>query len=553
MIENMRKYTGLMVVVLVLLAAGLVLTMQPAGGGGGGGASSNFMNVNGVTLDRNDFSKAGEKTTAAIQRLIYSQNFKDYQTLGQFSQFLSGSANSQSQAQINFVTNRILLKQQAEKLGLYASTEVAAKFIENQMFRNNDGGFDAKSYHSYIESLGSLGLKESDFQQLVAEYIVFDKALAVIGGGLTPSEKETIALMKAEQQTISLSTVSLQLADFKKEIVPTEEEIKTYWETTKDAYLTERQLKVTYALTNLDASDEPKRPTPAADADPAVISQLNLKYEEELAAWTQNRKAQTKILTQVFTNFSNDFEDSNYENFNAVASKAQATAGEDFSYATTEPFSQSNPPAALASLIEKHSKKSIVDLLFGMRVQNDRRFDTKPYTIGRDGHILVSIDEEIMPTTKTFEQAKELATAALIQQRAETALKAAAEKAQTELSELVKSGKTFELAAQEKGFAAVELKNLTRPAPESGANQADFYRIAQVTTPKTVATELSKSAETTSIVYVESRVFELGSNNAAQEAGELDSAAKGLQYTAFNAWLTGLKDKADPLILPRAN
>lgn len=552
MIENMRKYTGLMVVVLVLLAAGLILTMQPGGSGGGGGGSS-FMNVNGVAIDRNDFSKAGEKTTAAVQQLIYSQNFQDYQTLGQFTQFLSGYSNNQTQRNIDFVTNRVLLKQEAEKLGLYASTEVAAKFIENKMFRNGDGGFDATAYRAYIESLGSFGLKESDFQQLVAEYIVFDKALEVIGAGLTPSEKETIALMKAEQQTISLSTVSLQLADFKKEIAPTEEEIKAHWEATKDAYQTKRQLKISYALTNLDDSDEPQRPTPAADADPATVSQLNLKYEEELAAWTQNRKEQTKILTKIFTDFSNEFEDTNYEDFNAAAAKAKEAAGSDFVYATTDPFTEETAPAALKSLIEKHSKKSVVELIFDMKVQNDKRFDTKPFAVGRDGHLLISIDEQIMPSTKTYEQAKELATAALIQDRAEAALKTAAEKAQSELAALVESGKTFAQAASEKGFTAVEHKDLAQPTAETDADKADFYRIAQTTAPQTVATELSESADTTSIVFVESRVFEVPSDNATQEARGIDSAAQNLKYTAFNAWLTSLKSKADPLLLPLAN
>ena len=524
--------------------------MKP--GGSGGGAGTSFMNVNGVSLDSNDFSREGEKTIASVQRLIYSQNFADYQRLSTFVGLLSGQATSQTQGNINFVTNRILLKQEAAKLGLYASSEVAAKFIEDEMFRNADGGFDAKAYHAYIETLANLGLKEKDFQQLVAEYIVFDKAFEVIGGGLAPSEKETLALLKSEQQTISLSTVSFQLADFKKDLVPTEEEIKIYWETTKDAYKTDRQLKITYAITNLDDSDEPKRPTPTADADPAATTQLNLDYQTKLEAWNTSRKAQTKILTKIFGDFSNDLEDSDFNGFEAAAAKAKAIAGADFNFATTEPFTAETAPDELKALSLKHSGAKLIDTLFAVKVQNDLRFDTKPYAIGRDGHILVSIVEQIMPSTKSFEEAKELATAALITEQAEKAMTAAAEKAQTELAALVTSGSTFEAAATEKGLTAVSHKALKKTAPQAQSATADFYRIAQTTAPKTVASDLSSSDNSTSVVFVESRVFEVASDNATQEARALDSSAQNFKYSAFNAWLIDLKEGKD-LQLPLAN
>ena len=109
MIENMRKYTGLMVVVLVLLAAGLVLTMKP--GGSGGGAGNQFMQVNDIALDQNDFSKAGKNTILAIERLAQLQNYNDYFKFREFVGTLTGNATSETQSQLNFVTNRILLKQ----------------------------------------------------------------------------------------------------------------------------------------------------------------------------------------------------------------------------------------------------------------------------------------------------------------------------------------------------------------------------------------------------------------------------------------------------------
>ena len=64
MIENMRKYTGLMIVVLVLLAAGLILTMGNfnATAAGGGKVTSAY----GEDIDSNTFRKMGSNTLKVI-------------------------------------------------------------------------------------------------------------------------------------------------------------------------------------------------------------------------------------------------------------------------------------------------------------------------------------------------------------------------------------------------------------------------------------------------------------------------------------------------------
>ncbi|MFD2157477.1 SurA N-terminal domain-containing protein [Rubritalea tangerina] len=553
MIENMRKYTGLMAVVIVLLAAGLVVTMNQTGSGHSG-IGNGFMNVNGVGLDRNDFRKEGQNTVSAIQRLGQAQNFNDFFKLSDFARTLTGAANSESQSYINFVTNRILLKQGAEKLGLYSSPEAAAKYIEDNMFQGRDGAFDATMYQNYIDSLGNLGLKERDFQQLVAEYIVFTKTRDLIGGGLTPSASQTITADKLNRQSIGMDVVTFKLNDYKKDLAPSDEEIKAYWETHKDKYKTDRQVKLTYVLTHLDDSDEPKRPTPTPDADPAEVAKQNIEYQEKKAAWDEQRKNHTNILTGIFDDFLFEVEESEGQDFDKAAKAAQEDAGEDLKIVTTETFTADALPAELASLTIKNAQPgtSISQAIFGMKMSSELIYNIQNFGVGRDGHIAIRLDEDIQPKVKEFEAAKEDAKADLITKLATEAMTKAAEDAKSKLTEAVAAGKSFTEAATEASLTATNIAPFTTATPPADqANAADFFRIAQTTAPKTVAEDLSSSADSTSIIYVSSRTLTIEGDEALKETQLVDQAANQLKYVAFNAWILGLKDNAE-LKLPLA-
>lgn len=552
MIENMRKYTGLMFVVLILLAAGLIVTMQP-GGSGGGGVGNEFMHVNGVALDQNDYSKAGKNSIAAIQRLAQMQNYGDFLKFTEFIGALAGSAQDEVERHLDFVTNRILLKQAAEKLGLYSAPEVAAQYIQDSMFLDRDGSHDAQLYSDYIESLSNLGFKEKDFQQFVAEYLVFIKTRNLIAGGLTPSSVETLFEDKLNRQSIGMSIVSFDLNNFKKDLAPSEEDIKAYWETHKDKYKTERQIRLTYVLTNLNDSDEPKRPTPAADADPAEVSKQNLEYQEKLAAWNEQRAAHTKILTGIFSDFVDAVDDSEGLDFDKEAAIAKEEAGEDFTIVSTEPFSRAAVPVELSTLTLKNAQPGtqLADVLFGMHFNTELSYNIDSFGVGRDGHIAIRLDEEINPVVKPFEDAKDLAKDDLITKLATEAMSKASEEAKATLTAAVAEGKTFADAATTAGFTTTEIPPFSAAtAPTSPANATELFRIAQVSQQKSIAEKIAKSDNSATIIFVGSRTLELEGNEALKQTQLLEQAENQLKYVAFNAWINNLQEEAE-LKLPR--
>ncbi|WP_205619045.1 SurA N-terminal domain-containing protein [Rubritalea marina] len=547
----MRKYTGLMVVVLVLLAAGLILTMKP--GGSGGGAGSNFMSVNGQAIDRLAYSKLGGNAISATQLFGQSQNFNDFFKLSEFVRSLSGSALSEEQQRLNFVTNRLLLQQASEKLGLYSSPEVAQQFIQDNMFQGRDGTFDPKAYAEYINTLDrAVGMKEREFEQLVAEYIVFTKVRDLVAGGLELDPKVAIAEDQLARQTIQTSTVDFKILDFAKEIKPSEEEVKAYWETHKDRYKTQRLLKLSYVLTNLSDADEPKRPSPNPEMSPEEVSKQTLEYQTKHAEWTKNRKEHTKVLTKMFSDFIDSVQDSEGQTFDQAATIVKENGGADFQVATTEAFAIDNAPAELSKLTLKDAsaRAGIIESIFAKKFSDELIYNIDFFQVGRDGNIAIRIDEEIKPAVKSFDDAAELAREDLIQDLANKAMLDHAEAKRSKLVEALGAGKSFADAVAAEGLEA----QLQAPLTQESAQQANpgLFRIAQVTTANEIAATLVEASDSAQIVFVADRSLQLTGDEALKESQLLERNATQLKYIAFNAWLIELNETAE-LTLPRVN
>ena len=273
-----------------------------------------------------------------------------------------------------------------------------------------------------------------------------------------------------------------------------------------------------------------------------------------MATWTEQRKNHTKILTKIFSDFVDAVQDSEGKDFDKEATAAKEEAGEDFTIVTSEAFSINNAPAELSALNLKNYAPGtkLVNILFERGFNEELLYNIDNYRVGRDGDIAVRIDEEMKPEVKAFEDAKELAKADLITKIATEAMIAAAKSAKTKLTELVSAGKSFTDAAAENNFTAKEIAAFTaNNTPSDEPNAADFFRIAQVTTPKTVATELSESADSATIVYVATRTVEVAKDETLNETQILDRAENQLMYISFNAWINSLQDGAD-LKLPSA-
>ena len=542
MIENMRKYTGLMVVVLVLLAAGLILTMRS--GNNAGLASGGSVAINGGSIDSKQFKKLGANSLRVIS-LASSDQEKLYQRYtGILSSPLSrwagnlGASRYFFQNEISgeeltdFVSKRLLIKFEAEKLGIYPSKERAAEYLKTSIFTTPEGKFDQSRYNQFMKDIGSTGFSEDDVLQLIGEVQVFSKLYAVITSGIESNRAFAQDSALFAQQTINLTAIDLDINTYKKSIKPTEDQIKKFWEEHKGNYRTARQLKVSYVYKT------PKYPTPKptfparkegiSDAD---FKKLIADYNEKMKKWEAMKKPiDLKLATEIdslsylFDNDSSDF--------------VKRITEEGYKVITTDFFTAESAPAELKA-IKTEDKINMVDHLMGLKLGDTPDYQIKtPIRTDNDGWFYVRLDEEKAPTPKTFEAAREQATKDYIKQEAYKAMEAAAPKIKQELSTAIKSGKSPEQAAKLKNLSAKTIPALKAPQRgERDKRAAALFQYASTTDPHSFSKDDYKTDNKITLIYVNKRfVIDTPEAKIARENAP-QQETNYLRNQVFQAWL----------------
>jgi hypothetical protein len=167
MIENLRKYTGLIIVLFVLVLIGFLFMDTSTMRSGGGGRP--YIKVEGRTYTDKEFSNLGASAYQLTQSLAQSGDFPLYSFL--FG--MSGDAQSQDKAMENFFANRMLLRSAKEEFGIYPGEEEIDSFIRKlRAFTGPNGEFSQEAYRNFIEKgIGRLGLTEGDIRALASDVI----------------------------------------------------------------------------------------------------------------------------------------------------------------------------------------------------------------------------------------------------------------------------------------------------------------------------------------------------------------------------------------------
>jgi hypothetical protein len=160
MIESLRKYTGLIIVLFVLVIIGFIFMDTSTMRSGGGGTP--YLKVADRNYTNKDYRKLGSAAYELTQTLMQSGDFSLYP----FLITLAGDAQSPEQAEENFFTNRILLRNAKDEFGVHPGPEEIDAFIRKfRAFTGPDGAFAQEQYRDFIEKrMGRLGLTEGDLR-----------------------------------------------------------------------------------------------------------------------------------------------------------------------------------------------------------------------------------------------------------------------------------------------------------------------------------------------------------------------------------------------------
>ncbi|MFC7337048.1 SurA N-terminal domain-containing protein [Haloferula chungangensis] len=552
MIENIRKYTGLIIVVIVVLVLGFIfmdtsgLFQQRAGGG------ADYIQIDGRNYSQGDFNRIGRNP------LNLAQSLRSFDENGiqimQFASTLMSGAQTEETAAQNFFACRMILKEAFDEFGVHPSQQEIEKFIMGlSTFQvrpapgappgSTTGEFDQAAYNEFIDSfIGRLGLKESDLQALVRDVIATTKLREIIGDGLTVSRDlaETSTIVNTQQ--IEASVASIEIAPFRESIKPSDEELRTFWEEVKDGYMTEQRIKVSYFIA------APTYPEAAADeaapegeqTDEQKAAAADAKAEKEAKEIEAKAEADKQLAIEV-DSFVNELTDADGANFDALIEAS------NWKLVATDWFTPSSVPDELKIQPRATSLgKSVADQLFALTTGPDALAPfSKAIAVGQDQWLFARLDALEEPRIQTFEEAKEEITKRYIDEKADEALKEHVEGKITAIKESMEAGKSFAEAAKEAGLTTTELGPFgPSDTLSDGYTAAELYTPASSVNPGEIAEPIYNEKQAIILSVIKRQIIK-DDNRGQQIDATMERLAADNANRAFDAWLTQRLENAE--------
>jgi len=552
MIENIRKYQGLIFVVIVVLLIGFVMmgssdVLRSSSGGGG-----DFIQIDGRNYSQGDFNKIGKNP------LNLAQSLRSFDENGiqimQFASTLMSGAQTEETAAQNFFASRIILKEAFAEFGVHPSQEEIEKFIKGlstfqvrpapgSPMGATTGEFDQAAYNQFIDGyIGRLGLKESDLQALVRDVIATSKLRDILGDGLTVSRDLAETTTIVNSQKIEATVAPIEIAPFREAITPTDEELQTFWEEVKDGYMTEQRIKVSYFIAS------PTYPEPAAEeatpegeqTDEQKQAAADAKAEKEAKELEAKAEADKQLAIKVDA-FVNELTDAEGSNFDTLIEESGWTlVASDWFTPTSVPEELKIQPRATSV------GKSVADQLFALTTGPDALAPfSKAIAVGENQWLFARLDELEASRVKTFEEAKEVITKRYIDEKADEALKAHVEEEIVAIKESMKGGKSFADAAKDAGLTTTDLGPFgPSDTLSDGYSAAELFTPASFINPGELAAPIY-NAKQAIILCVKKRQILKDDNRGQQIDAAMDRLAADNANRAFDAWLTQRLENAE--------
>jgi peptidyl-prolyl cis-trans isomerase D len=541
MIENLRKYTGLIIVLFVLVIISFFL-MDYGNMNRGSSGGMPYIKVAGRTYNDKEFNNLGASAYQLTQSLAQSGDMQ----LFSFLFGISGNAEfGSTKSMENFFAGRMLLRSAKEEFGIYPGEEEIDSFIRKlRAFTGPDGEFSQEQYRNFIEKgIGRLGLTEGDIRDLASDVIAQTKLAEILGAGLSTDRNAVAKNSALGGQRIAVEVTRIDLDPSKAKIDPSEEEIKPDGETTNDAFKTSEKRKFTYLIVKPNIPAEPAEiPAPAADATAEVKAEYEKSKATREAGIAEDRRKARLATDKLADDFVYELVDDKSADFEKLAEK------NSWALKTTELFALADAPDELkAALRSSSTPGTAADELFRVIVTSDPLSKISPaIAIGEDEWLIARLEETEEVRVQTYEEASADARARLILEQAAAALKKATEEAAEKIKAALADGKTFTDATKEAGITT-ETVNL----PEVTAGyQGDTNKVpstlfdsAKYTDPGALTQPVIES-DRAFIIHVAKREIVKKEDAATALEADFKRAQDALRISAFNSWLAAKTETA---------
>ncbi len=171
---------------------------------------------------------------------------------------LAAGANSENELYSQFTLNRMVLRHEAARLGIYPNTSEITDFVRTLRPFRNATGFDPKKFDEYTQTaLPALGFTEAQIEELATDELALRRIKELVATGVTVPEAQSKNEYQQLYGKLEVSVVRLRAADVARDLKVTDEDIQKYYESHKAELKTEEKRKVEFV--SLSLSEEQKK------------------------------------------------------------------------------------------------------------------------------------------------------------------------------------------------------------------------------------------------------------------------------------------------------
>jgi len=322
---------------------------------------------------------------------------------------------NQNQAAVQFIVNLLVIRHEADRLGLRPSASEVADVVRKLPAFQSESGFDINKFNDLVQNgLAPLGLAEEHIEQLVRDQICLNEIQKLLAAGVSFPKSELDENFQRGYDKLYVSVIRFRSADFDKDIKINEEDIQKYYDAHKAELKTDEKRKVEFV-------------------------QLTLSEEEKNLAGKERIEALQKLADRA-TDFTQALLEKGAD-FKQAAAKSQLPVHDTGEFTAAEPDAQLKADPKLGAAAFKLSAQEP---------------NSDPVQVA-DGFYILHLTGTTEARPLALEEAKPKIVDALKKARARELMSTKGAELVQQLREANKSGQPVEAAIQKAGAKAEKL------------------------------------------------------------------------------------------------
>jgi hypothetical protein len=172
----------------------------------------------------------------------------------------AGAGMNPNQTAVQFILNLLVLRHEAARLGIRPGYSEIAEAVRTLPPFQGDSGFDMKKFTDFAQNaLAPMGLAEEHIEQLVRDQLSLNQIKQLLAAGVTVPKGELDENFERGHDTLFVTIVRFQSADFAKDIKVGDEDAQKHYDANKAELKTDEKRKVEFV--SLALTDEEKKLT----------------------------------------------------------------------------------------------------------------------------------------------------------------------------------------------------------------------------------------------------------------------------------------------------